>query len=59
MVIPYIISVLIIVLLLWVTIINCEVFVNLFIILLNLSMLASSNGASTSSKIQKGAGFKR
>jgi len=27
--------------------------------LLNLSILASSSGASTSSKIQKGAGFKR
>ena len=37
--------------------INWELEENLLIILLNLSMLLSSSGASTSSKTQNGAGF--
>src|SRR5690606_20624674 len=39
--------------------INCEFLEKSLMILLNLSILVSSNGASTSSNIQKGAGFNR
>src|SRR5690606_115718 len=53
------ISVLAIVRLLCDTIINCDFFEKSLMILLNLSMLVSSNGASTSSNIQNGAGFNR
>ena len=45
--------------LLWVMMINCESFENFWIIRLNLEILASSRGASTSSKMQKGAGLRR
>ena len=39
--------------------INCDSPENFLMILLNFEILVSSSGASTSSKIQNGAGFKR
>src|SRR5690606_41236309 len=41
------------------TMINCEFLEKSLMILLNLSMLVSYNGASTSSNIQNGAGFNK
>ena len=38
---------------------NCDSPENFFMILLNLEILVSSKGASTSSKIQKGAGLSK
>src|SRR5690606_37600929 len=59
MVTPYMMSVLAMVRLLCDTIMNWDWPENFRMMLLNLSMLVSSNGASTSSKIQNGAGFRR
>src|SRR5690606_40128718 len=41
------------------TMMNCDFDEKVRMMLLNLSMFVSSSGASTSSKIQKGAGFNR